>query len=341
MERVPTVRPVSLWTCQRLHLFSSLVTALLCSLTTVFNGQAIAEAGRYPKPKGYINDFAEVMDQATVQRLEIILADLEHKTSAEVAVVTLPSVLDGDIERAAAELYKEWGVGKKGKDNGVLILCAVQDRRVRIEVGYGLEAILPDAKAGQVIRDQMVPRFRAGDMSGGLENGVQSIVRMITHATLQPDETARYVQGPVTQNVGWAFWGWRYLTLILWVSVVLFLMRRLRAGRVTDGLQAIGALMPLWGVYLAFKIGSDVSIHIPPVFLGWLFWLVFTVTILLSCYLWIVVMKELLSSSSWGGGTMGGSGDWSGGGFGGGWSGGDFGGFGGGSSGGGGASGSW
>ena len=179
MERPPTAQPPVSWGYQRRYFSYSLVTVLLCGLATVFSDQIVAEASRYPKPRGYVNDFAGVMDQATVQRLETILTDLERKTRAEVAVVTLPSVLDGDIERAAAELFKEWGVGKKGKDNGVLILCAVQNRRVRIEVGYDLEAILPDAKAGQIIREQMVPRFRTGDFSTGLVNGTLAVAAII------------------------------------------------------------------------------------------------------------------------------------------------------------------
>ena len=178
-ERPPTAQSPVSWGYHRRYFSYSLVTVLLCGLATVFSDQVVAEASRYPKPRGYVNDFAGVMDQATVQRLETILIDLERKTRAEVAVVTLPSVLDGDIERAAAELFKEWGVGKKGKDNGVLILCAVQNRRVRIEVGYDLEAILPDAKAGQIIREQMVPRFRTDDFSTGLVNGTLAVAAII------------------------------------------------------------------------------------------------------------------------------------------------------------------
>lgn len=142
----------------------SLLAALLFFGLSCF----AAAAEKFPPPAGRVNDFAGVMEPADVQRLESVLAELERKTGAELAVVTVQSVPDGDIERAAVDLFAQWGIGKKGKDNGLLILCAVRDRQVRIEVGYGLEPILPDAKAGRIIRERMLPHFRAGRLSAGL-----------------------------------------------------------------------------------------------------------------------------------------------------------------------------
>ena len=152
-----------------------LVTCLLLSL---FAAKAFAQ--EWPKSKGWVNDFAGVIDANTRERLESILAELEQKTQAEVTVVTVSSVADGDIERAAVSLFESWKVGKKGKDNGVLILCAIQDRRVRIEVGYGLEGILPDALCGRIIREKMVPNFRNGDYSTGLLEGTLAVVWVIS-----------------------------------------------------------------------------------------------------------------------------------------------------------------
>lgn len=136
-------------------------------------------AATYPEPVGRVNDYANVMDTPSIQRLDEALAELERRTGAEVAVVTLPSVEGGDVDRAAEELFRQWGVGKRGNDNGVLILCAVRDRRVRIEVGYGLEGALPDALCGRIIRDRIVPHVKVGDYSAGLIEGTLAVASLI------------------------------------------------------------------------------------------------------------------------------------------------------------------
>jgi len=140
---------------------------------------ATAWAKVHLTPVGRVNDFAHVMSAPAIERLERLLEELEQNTTAEVAVVTVPSVEGGDIDGAAVELLRDWGIGKRGKDNGVLILCAVQDHRVRIEVGYGLEAILPDAKTGRIIDEQMLPHFRAGDLATGLVDGTLAVANVI------------------------------------------------------------------------------------------------------------------------------------------------------------------
>lgn len=142
-------------------------------------GQAHGFAARYPAPRGWVNDFAGVMDSHDVERLTAALSVFEQQTGIEVAVVTLSNVPEGDIERAAVDLFKEWGIGKRGQDNGVLILCSVGDRRIRIEVGYGLEHVLTDAKNGRLIDEVIVPRFRSGDLSGGLVAGGQQLIALL------------------------------------------------------------------------------------------------------------------------------------------------------------------
>jgi uncharacterized protein len=139
-------------------------------------------AGAVPQPRGYVNDFAEVIEGATEQRLEERLRALEAETSAELVVATTDAVPNGDIERAAVDWFQAWGVGKRTRDNGALILCAVQDRAVRIEVGYGLEPVLPDAFCGRVIRDVMVPAFREGRFGDGLAAGAEAVAERIRAA---------------------------------------------------------------------------------------------------------------------------------------------------------------
>lgn len=151
----------------------------LASLLLIVGMRHPLWAAQQLQPTGRVNDFANVMDARTKQRLESTLTELEQRTGAEVAVVTVESVPEADVETAAVTLFKEWGIGKKSQDNGVLILCAVKDRRVRIEVGYGLESVITDAQSGRIIREQMVPRFKAGDYSGGLVDGTLTIAQLV------------------------------------------------------------------------------------------------------------------------------------------------------------------
>jgi uncharacterized protein len=137
-----------------------------------------------------VNDFAGVLEAGARQRLEQTLGDLEQRTGAEVTVVTVESVPDGDVDRAAVELFEAWGVGKKDRDNGVLILCAVRDRRIRIEVGYGLEAVLPDARTGRIIDTQILPAFRRGDLSAGLVAGALAVADVIAGTADAVDPSA-------------------------------------------------------------------------------------------------------------------------------------------------------
>ena len=105
------------------------------------------------KPQGYVSDFANVVDAGSRARIEDYAARLEQVTGVQMALVTLKT-LDGEpIEDVANTLYRKWGIGKKGKDEGIMLLLAIQDRKDRIEVGYGLEPILPDGFVGSVLRE--------------------------------------------------------------------------------------------------------------------------------------------------------------------------------------------
>ena len=116
------------------------------------------------KPTGYVNDFAHVLDAQTSADLENFCREVDQKTNAQIAVVTVHSLDGSDIESYAANLFHQWGIGPKGKERGVLILLAVNDRKYRIEVGYGLEPILPDGKVGGFGREA-VPLLRQADYS--------------------------------------------------------------------------------------------------------------------------------------------------------------------------------
>ena len=128
---------------------------------------ACAEPVSQLKPTDYVNDFAHVLNSGTISQLDNIFEQLDHKANTQVAVVTINSLDGADIDSYAVELFKQWGVGGKSSNRGVLILLSVGDHRYRTEVGYGLEPILPDGKVGGFGREA-VPLLRQNDYSGAL-----------------------------------------------------------------------------------------------------------------------------------------------------------------------------
>ncbi len=178
-----------------------------------------------PKPAGRVTDLANVIDPATEADLDRRLDQLERQTSSEVAVVTVPSLEGVPVEDYAVRLFKEWGIGQAKQDNGVLVLVAPNEREMRIEVGYGLEGILPDGLAGQIIRDQFIPRFRDNDYNGGIRDGVARVVDIVEkQQVLTAEELAKFnesrrgrcagvdhhsVHGPVRRRSAspWSAWG--------------------------------------------------------------------------------------------------------------------------------------
>lgn len=133
----------------------------------------------FPAPDGYVNDFAEVLDESAEAYLENYLQTLERDTSAELVIATVSSLDGMTIEDYANRLFAEWGIGQAIHDNGVLLLVAPGDRAVRIEVGYGLEPILPDGLAGDIIRAQILSEFRSGNYPRGIGRGLDRIARIV------------------------------------------------------------------------------------------------------------------------------------------------------------------
>src|SRR5271170_7405021 len=132
------------------------ITWLVVAATCVF-----AEPIASLRPSNYVNDFAGVLDAATQARLNDLCHQVEQKAHAQMSVVTVKSLDGQDVVSYAVALYQKWGIGAKGKDRGVLILLATQDRKYQIQVGYGLEPILPDGKVGGFGREA-VPLLESG-----------------------------------------------------------------------------------------------------------------------------------------------------------------------------------
>lgn len=128
---------------------------------------AAAESVDQLKPSGYVNDFAGVLDSQTKAQIEDLCTQIDQKAHAQIALVTINTLDGSDIESYAVDLFHKWGIGAKASDKGVLILYAIKDHRARIEVGYGLEPILPDGKVGGFQREA-IPLMRSGDYDQAL-----------------------------------------------------------------------------------------------------------------------------------------------------------------------------
>ncbi len=136
----------------------------------------------YPEPVGFVNDLAGALAPAERERLELELRALERETGAELAVAVVRRTAPETPKMYAVRLFERWGLGKRGQDNGVLLLVALEERRVEVEVGYGLEGVLPDAVVGRILDEAVVPLLRRGDVAGGVAAGVSTLAERIRTA---------------------------------------------------------------------------------------------------------------------------------------------------------------
>lgn len=264
-------------------------------------------------PQGFINDYAGMISESAKQALEQTLVDFEKETSNEITVVTINS-LEGDIiEDFAVELFADWGIGKKDKDNGILLLIAKEDREMRIEVGYGLEGALTDGQAYWIIQNDLRPNFQERDYDTGIVAAVESIMTA-TRGEYIPEASSEEGEG----GTPWDFIVYIAFFVFIWLASILGRSKRWWPGGVIGGVA--GAIIGL--VKYSLLIGG-LS------FLGLgIFGLLFDYFVSKSYH----HHKSKGSVMPW---YLGGRGKGGKGGFGG------FGGFGGGMSGGGGSSGSW
>lgn len=151
--------------------FLHIIITLFLLLLLVYSISSPANE-KLPAGKGLINDFADIIPQAYEQRMNLFAQEVLNKTSSTLTVVTLKDIGGDDIDGFTNRLYEKWGVGEKGKDKGVMILLALKERKVRIEVGYGLEGIIPDGLAGQIRDTAMVPYLKKGEYGQGLLSGL-------------------------------------------------------------------------------------------------------------------------------------------------------------------------
>lgn len=134
---------------------------------------------KMPTYKGFVNDYANLLSTTSKSMLEDRLVQLEKDTTAEVAVVTLNTIEGQNIDTYATKLFNNWGLGKKDKNNGVLFLIALDDRKTRIEVGYGLESVITNELARKILDEKVLPQFTTQNYENGIFSGIQAIEELI------------------------------------------------------------------------------------------------------------------------------------------------------------------
>jgi len=156
------------------------------------------------KPEGFVSDFAKVLDPAGKSRLEAYSATVQRATGVQLALVTIPSLEGEPIEDVANTIARSWGVGQKGKNEGILLLLAIRDRKSRLEIGYGLEPILPDGLAGSVLRE-MRPALRRQQYGDALNAAAETLGTTIAKAKNVPLTATlpRRVEHPTTDSIPW------------------------------------------------------------------------------------------------------------------------------------------
>jgi uncharacterized protein len=267
-----------------------------------------AQALEVPPYRGYVNDYAGMLAVETVRSLEQSLADFERSDSTQIAVLTIPSLEGEVLEDFSIKVVEKWGIGQKSKDNGVLLLVAKKERKVRIEVGYGLEGVLTDLLSGRIVDQVITPAFKAGRFDQGLSAGVGAIIQA-TRGEYRGESRRTLRDGEPSGLFKFLFFGIVFIAFLSQISR--------KAGAVAGGLLLPAAL--IFGLLPAFNLLLLLLLIPLGGLVGW-------------------VLAPILAAFS----RAGGSGRHYGGGFGGGgFRGGGFGGFGGGGFGGGGASGGW
>lgn len=288
--------------------------AVFGALLLPFLSAAVAEVP-VPPFTARVIDQTQTLGAGEQQALERTLAQFEARKGSQIAVLIVPTTQPETIEQYALRVVEQWQLGRKGIDDGALLLVAKNDHAVRIEVGYGLEGALSDVTASRIIREVIVPLLKHGDFGGGISAGVDRMIGVIDGETLPPPDRRPYANEPLWQT---------YLPVIFVLTLAAGPLFRGLFGRV-GGASATGGVVGM----LMWLVSSALGLAIIAAILAFLFNLLFADMNIGGRRGW----SNRGRYSGWGGGWSGGFGDGS--------SGGGFRGGGGGSFGGGGASGRW
>lgn len=291
---------------------------LPCLLLPAFaSAQALQQVPPLDSP---VVDTTGTLDAATVQRLEAQALALQQSKGSQLQVLMVPTTAPEDIAGYSQRVYDQWKLGREKVDDGVLVVVAKDDRRVRIQPGYGLEGAIPDATAARVIQEYMVPRFRAGDFGGGLVDATAVLAKLVQGEPL-PEPMADRGGRREGSGGNWLF--------ALFAAFIVAQLARGIFAKTPKGVRGVLGAGAAGGV--AWLVGQALLVGGIGAFIGLLFGLA------------QMPSGRVVRHGGWGGfgGPFGGGGGWGGGGFGGGGFGGGGWSGGGGMSGGGGASGSW
>jgi len=188
-----------------------------------------------PKPNTLVTDFTNTLSDSEQQQLEHKLVAFDDSTSTQITVVILKSVGSYDINDYAQRLGRAWGVGQKGKNNGVVLLVAIGDRKVAIQTGYGVEGVLPDIITHEIIQNDIRPNFKAGNYYAGLDAGTNDIIKYVKGEYKSPKKPQQQAK-----NIGGSA-----IILIIIVVVILIIIFRNRGGG-GHIIDSRGGASPFW-----------------------------------------------------------------------------------------------
>ena len=229
----------------RSHPLAIHVVGMLAAAFLVFIAVPVCAADLMPLT-GRVVDTADMIDPGTEASLTARLADFEAKSSDQIVVATIPT-LDGDpIEDFANRQFRAWGLGQAGENNGILLLIARDDRKMRIEVGYGLEGTLTDLHSRLIIENTLVPAFRAGDFSGGISRAVDDVIMVLEGNAAELEQRARRNES-AGEEVDW----FSVIFVAIWATLFL-------------GGFLVSLLAPIYGTKLGPNryrwLGMDITI---------------------------------------------------------------------------------
>jgi len=199
---------------------------LLSAVTITVYTQDTEKSHAQSKVRAYVTDEAAVLSSSEISSLETKLADFEKETSNQVVVYIVSSLNGESLEETSFEIAEKNGIGQKGKNNGVLLFIAINDRKLRIEVGYGLEGALPDALSNQIIRKEITPSFKQGNYYAGINAGVDAIIKATKGEYVQEKKTSED-----NKSIGIGFCGLPILVIVIFfffgIFFIISIIRRL------------------------------------------------------------------------------------------------------------------
>lgn len=281
-----------------------------------------------PSPQGHVTDLANIISDAEQAQIESQLVQLQSDTGVEVAILTVQNLSGGEIFDFTTSVFETWGIGDQEKDNGLLIVIALEERDYFIQTGYGLEGPLPDSRIGRIARDYMVPSFAEGNFGGGLLLGLNEF-----EGILRNDESviSKYEaeEEVFPQTEGWFAW----IGLLLYVLILVKMQQTVKKKKEMKKYFAPSAILVLVTTFMCLIFAGVFTLFTFGAFYGFLLSCVYLVYLLLFVEMPMKVEESAAHAGGMGGVYVGGFGR---GGFGGSGGSGGFGGFGGGSTGGGG-----